>query len=55
MTCDIALVILWEIPEKKAFRCLKTQYKHTWILFAEVIYATVKMLRGIHAIKQFYA
>ena len=43
MICDIAFVILWEIPERKAFRCLKTQYKHRWILFAEVIYATVKM------------
>ena len=43
MICDIAFVILWEIPERKGFRCLKTQYKHRWTLFAEdAIYATVK-------------
>ena len=35
MICDIAFVILWEIPEKKGFRCLKTLYKHRWTLFAE--------------------
>ena len=43
MIYDIAFVILWEIPERKGFRCLETLYKHRRTLFAEdVIYATVK-------------
>ena len=42
MICDIAFVILWEIPERKGFRCLETLYKQRTLFAEDVIYATVK-------------